>query len=214
MIEESWVVGHINQAIRYGATTAIDIGANVGEFTRLFARQFQNVIAVEPDPRAFAELQSTVPKSVLCQHAAITAINGGVDFHLRPNTVQSSLLLDHPVGAGDQHETPIIETIGVNGLTLDFLLFTARERLGDLGTLFVKVDVEGSEGDVLAGATDEAFRRAAWLIEVHDREHDVGVGLRDLGFDGLSVTRHPYASAHPRHFWVYTHPDYRHPNAT
>lgn len=214
MIEEAWVVEHINRAIRYGVTTAIDVGANVGEFTRLFAEHFPNVMAVEPDPRAFAELRATVPQSVLCQHAAVTAKNGGVDFHLRPNTVQSSLLLDHPVGAGDQDEAPIIETIGVNGLTLDFLLFIARERFGDLGTLFIKVDVEGSEGDVLAGATDEAFRRAAWLIEVHDREHEVGIGLRNLGFDGVSVTRHPYASAHPRHFWVYTQPDYEQADAT
>lgn len=208
MIEESWLVRYIEKAKAFGATTALDVGANVGTWTELLAEHFDRVIAVEPDPRAFAELTGLSSKNVMCQHAAITSKTGAVDLHLREHSVQSSLLLDHPIGAGDQSDAPIVETVGVNGMTLDFLLFTARERFGDLGTLFVKVDVEGSEGDVLAGATDEAFRRAAWLIEVHDRRVEVGLGLQGLGYDGIAIIPHPMRSAHPEHGWVYTEPQY------
>lgn len=208
MIEESWLLQYIEKAKEFGATTALDIGANVGTWTEVLAEHFDRVIAVEPDHRAFAELVKQASGRVMCQHAAITSKMGAVDFHLRPHTVQSSLLLEHPVGSGDQGEAPVIETVGVNGMTLDFLLFTARERFGDLGTLFVKVDVEGAEGGVLAGATDEAFRQAAWLIEVHDRREAVGLGLQRLGYDGIAIVPHPHSSAHPEHGWVYTEPAY------
>lgn len=208
MIEESWLLQYIEKAKEFGATTALDIGANVGTWTEVLAEHFDRVIAVEPDHRAFAELVKQASGKVMCQHAAITSNMGAVDFHLRPHTVQSSLLLEHPVGSGDQGEAPVIETVGVNGMTLDFLLFTARERFGELGTLFIKVDVEGAEGDVLAGATDEVFSQAAWLIEVHDRREAVGLGLQRLGYDGIAIVPHPHSSAHPEHGWVYTEPAY------
>lgn len=207
MIEESWLVKYIQHAKAFGATTALDIGANVGTWTQVLAEHFDRVIAVEPDPRAFAELMKLASDTVMCHHAAVTSKMGAVEFHLRPDTVQSSLLLEHPIGGADQADAPVIKTVGVSGMTLDFLLFAARERFGDLGTIFVKVDVEGAEGDVLAGASDQALRQAAWLIEVHDRRVDVGLGLQALGYDGIQIIPHPLKDAHPEHGWVYAEPD-------
>lgn len=208
MIEETWLLQYIAKAKEFGAKTAIDIGANVGSWTDVLAENFERVIAVEPDPRAYASLVRKAANQVMCVHAAVTSKMGAVTLHLRPETVQSSLLEEHPIGAGDQEPAPVIETVGVNGMTLDYLLFAARQRFGDLGPLFVKVDVEGHEGDVLAGSTDQALRDAAWLIEIHDRKVEVGNGLRDLGFDGVSIIPHPSPAAHPQHGWVYTEPGY------
>lgn len=208
MIEESWLIKYAERARDFGATVAIDVGANVGEWTAMLAEMFDIVVAVEPDPRAFARLLNLSSDRVMCINAAVTSSMGAVDFHLRQNSVQSSLLDEHPIGAGDQSEAPVVETIGVNGSTLDFILFQARQRFGDLGTLFVKVDVEGAEGDVLAGASQQAFREAAWLIEVHDRRMQVGRGLDALGYDGISIIQHPSEAAHPEHGWVYTEPAY------
>lgn len=201
-IEEVWIVDYIERAAQT-CDVAIDIGANVGEVSAVMAQHFKHVLAVEPDPRAFAELVKNAPKNVSCHNVVATRRNGAVPFHLRPNSVQSSLLEDHPIGAGDQTDAPIVETVGVNGETLDFLLFVARQRFGDFSRIFVKVDVEGAEGDVLAGATDPMFRDAAWLVEIHDREVAVGLELERLGYDGIDVIPHPYASAHRKHFWIY-----------
>lgn len=204
-IEEVWIVEYIKRAAQ-SCDVAIDIGANVGEVSAVMAEHFKHVLAVEPDPRAFAELVANAPKNVSCHNVAATRRNGAVQLHLRPNTVQSSLLEDHPIGAGDQTDAPIVETIGVNGETLDFLLFVAKQRFGEFGRVFIKVDVEGAEGDVLAGATDPTFWSAAWLIEIHDREQAVGAELERLGYDGIDIIPHPYQSAHPKHFWVYAEP--------
>ena len=81
--------------------------------------------------------------------------------------------------------------------------FIASDKFGCADIDFVKIDVEGSEGDVLAGATPELFRDTRWLIEVHDRAEDVGHELARLGHDGIRVTKHPLEGAHPNHFWVF-----------
>jgi FkbM family methyltransferase len=206
-IEETWLLQYIEKAKRFGATVALDIGANVGEWTAVLAEHFDTVIAVEPDPRAFAELSKLASSKVVVVNAAVTPKMGAVDFHLRNKTLQSSLLLEHPIGAGDQEEAPVVETIGVNGMTLDFLISSIATCDGPL---FVKVDVEGAEGDVLAGATLDCFKKAAWLIEIHDRKQEVAAGLDVLGYDGVSVIPHPLEGAHPKHEWIYTEPGYEH----
>lgn len=198
MIDETWLEEFIGSG-----DLAFDIGANVGAWTERLASSYTNVLAVEPDPRAFAILQASANQNVLCQNCVANSKNGAVDFYLRENPLQSSLLEDHPVGAGGMAEAPPQQIAGVNGHTLDFLLFIARQRFGDVKPDFIKIDVEGAEGDVLAGATDPAFRKAKWLIEVHDREVEVGLQLERLGYDEIEIIKHPYPKAHPKHFWIY-----------
>lgn len=204
-IDETWLLPFIGSAASEGGL-AFDIGANVGEVTEVLAENFDGVLAVEPDPRAFETLLARGLKNVGCQHCAAAARNGAAELLLRPHSVQSSLLEQHPIGAGDQSPAPIIERVGVNTLTLDFLLFVARQTFGEMPLRFVKIDVEGYEGDVLAGATDPVFRSVRWLIEVHDREIEVGVQLERLGYDEIEVIPHPVKSAHPKHFWIYAEP--------
>lgn len=205
MIEESWLVRFVQVAKDYGATVAFDIGANVGDWTEMLCESFDTVVAVEPDPRAFNALKARFDgRNVVCIHAAVTSASGPVSLYLRPHAVQSSLLADHPIGAGDQSDAPVVDVVQVRGMTMDDVVAES----GASGVLFVKVDVEGAEGDVLAGSTAQCLRDSAWLIEVHDRIKQVGSGLRDLGYDGIAVIPHPSDLAHPRHGWVYTHRGY------
>lgn len=205
VVEEPWLVPHIKKAAR-DRGIAIDVGANVGLMSSLMSELFDGVVAVEPDPRAFADLLADAPENVLCQHAAATSINGTAELLMRPESVQSSLLDVHPVGAGGQAEAPVVERVSVNAVTLDALLFAAQHRFGEKPVTFIKIDVEGSEGDVLAGATDPLFRKVRWLVEVHDRRVEVGTQLKRLGYSRIEVIKHPYASAHSEHFWVYLEP--------
>ena len=197
MIEETW----LEQFIGDGGL-AFDIGANDGDWSARLARSYANVVAVEPDERAFSVLQASTAQSVHCLNCAVTAKDGEVDFYLRHSTLQSSLLMEHPIGGADMAAAPPQQVVKAAGVTLDSLLSRARVLFG-ADPDFIKVDVEGAEGDVLAGATDAAFRKAKWLIEVHDRAKDVGVQLARLGYEKVRIVRHPYESAHPNHFWIY-----------
>ena len=203
-MSEPWLSEFQERALDGERRVAIDIGANRGEWTRWMAEHFDHVIAVEPDPRAYAYLVANVPENVHCLNVAAAEKHGAVQFHLRPDPLQSSLLEEHPVGAGGQEEAPVVESIGVTTLPLDFIRFIAGDRFGTTAVDFVKIDVEGAEALVLAGATPEWFRSTKFLIEIHDREQEVGEQLRRLCRDDIRIMKHPSPAAHPKHFWVFS----------
>lgn len=205
VIEEKWLEPMVGMAKKAGAVTAIDVGANTGEWTAFLKDHFATVIAVEPDSRAYSELVRRVSgRGVVVVDAAVGREDGEATLYARPFSLQSSLLEEHPIGASDSIPAPVVDRVPVQVMTLDTLLGRARQFLGrSLGKLFIKVDVEGAEGDVLSGATAAAFSEAEWLVEVHDRAEEVGSQFDRLGYRNVMLIRHPMPKAHARHFWVY-----------
>lgn len=202
-IEESWLLPFVDRAAPPGTALAFDIGANEGDWTRLLASRCDHVVSVEPDARAFAELSCRASSRNLAMRSAAYSHDGYVDLFMRPDAAQSSLLELHPIGAGAQAPAPIMHRLAVRCVTLDTLAARVKADWGIERVDFVKIDVEGAEGDVLAGATSEAFRGTKWLIEVHDRRAEVAAQLSRLGFASVQMIPHPSPSAHPCHFWVY-----------
>lgn len=201
-IDERWLVPFMEKASR-DRGIAIDVGANVGQVSSYLSDMFDGVVAVEPDPRAFKELLANAPENVLCINAAATAFSGVADLFMRPESVQSSLLELHPIGAADRSAAPVVGRAQVSAVTLDDLLLVARQRFGASPLKFIKIDVEGAEGDVMAGATEGVFRRMRWLVEVHDRRVEVGTQFQRLGYDRIELIKHPFPGAHRSHYWVY-----------
>lgn len=182
---------------------AIDVGANVGDWSRWMARHFEQVVALEADPRAIDGFRrSGVPTNCILLPVAAGGNRQTSDFCLRNDHRQSSLEELHPIGGGDQREVEVVERRRTAVVTLDDIadLFPADE------IDFVKIDVEGSEADVLAGVRGSRYRRARWIIEIHDRAVEVGAELTRLGFDQLLIKKHPLSSAHPNHQWIFLPP--------
>ena len=173
---------------------AFDIGANVGEWTVYLSQHFDVVVAVEPDARAFAELNMAAAENCVLFQAAASHSIGEVPLYRRPSALQSSLLPVHPIGGSDQSAAPVIEVQPVKTITIDML--AARYGVPD----FIKIDVEGAEVDVLQGM---AGLKPRMLIEVHDTAAAVGRQLERLGYEDIRIMRHPHPAAHPRHFWIY-----------
>jgi FkbM family methyltransferase len=148
----------------------VDVGANVGYYTLLALKHGKRAIAVEPQPR-----------NLQCLYAGLAA-----------NRWEDRVEV-FPVGLGPQ---PGIATLyGASGpsasivpnwaqygskyrqtiplLTLDIVLadrFVDRE-------VFIKIDVEGYEYQVLQGASNTARRvhRLTWLLEIcFDEYHPAG----------------------------------------
>jgi FkbM family methyltransferase len=94
------------------------------------------VLAIEPEPTTFDMLTENVRTNGLTdvelRHAALTAHPGPVEFHHRPGSLVSSVLPERG---------PADTTSSVPGIPLSTLL---AERVD-----FLKLDVEGSENDVL-----------------------------------------------------------------
>lgn len=207
VLDEPWLTEYIDKAASL-CDVAIDVGANVGTITRELSaeRGMRHVVAIEPDWRAFPFLSTLESAHVTCVNAAVSRSSGTIRFHMRPLSVQSSVLKEHPVGGSCGAHADIIRSTDITCVTLDEILETLHSKLGRIRRLFVKVDVEGAEGDVLAGATLPEFRNAIWLIEVHDRAVEVAAELERLGYESVQAIKHPHTKAHPKHFWMFASP--------
>lgn len=124
------------------SSTVIDVGANIGLSTILLARMTERVIAFEPSPPNVVFLRRNLERNgitnVEIQAAAASSEPGMLRFHVSPFGAGS-----HVVAAG--HVTgSTIPTVDVSAVTLDGT---------DLPPIaFIKIDAEGHEPDVLAGA--------------------------------------------------------------
>lgn len=143
-----------------------DIGANVGVFAVASAARNARVLALEPDPWLAALLRRSAALAenrhldlwVLC--AAASDHNGTATLQIAGRGRASNAL----EGFGGSQMGGVRERNLVPTLTMDTLM--ASWRRPD----FVKIDVEGAEGLVLAGAArllTEA--RPMFMIEVEQR---------------------------------------------
>lgn len=121
-------------------TSVIDIGAWIGPTSLYAAHTARRVVAFEPDPRAFEELQRNVALNprlpIDLAHAAVTVEAGSVRLqtHKRPGDSQSSIV------DGQSGKSVKVDAVRLD----DFLLESNVEP-----PLFVKVDVEGYEYELL-----------------------------------------------------------------
>lgn len=197
-MQEQWLVMPTGRAMAMLARhqLAIDVGANVGDWTVELAKTFTKVVAYEPDPRAIAAIPAI--ENAVIVAAAVASRDGESAFYLRPDAAQNSLLEEHPVGAGGQAPAPIESTSLVRTVTLD-------SQHPD-GADFVKIDVEGAEQAVLAGCSaDGRWSRTVFVVECHDTRHAVAEELWRLS-KRVELHRHPAPTAHPGHCWLIARP--------
>ena len=142
-------------------STVVDVGANVGFFTLKFARwvgEPGQVIAIEPDVENFEMLAAKVGAAGFEQrvrlHQAVATAEAGY-AHFQRNELHPG---DHRITLGDGG-------IVVSAVTVDDLVFAA----GGQSVSLVKVDVQGAEMLVLAGAKRTlAEIRPTLFVEVDD----------------------------------------------
>jgi FkbM family methyltransferase len=184
---EPHVLRAVVEHVKEGAVV-YDLGANYGLHTLLFARAAQatgRVFAFEPMPRIRTSLIENISlnefDTVTVVPLAVSNSVGNerfvVGIHDGAGHVKSG-------GRGNQAHAGSEQSIDVSVTTLDQFV-----RDGHPPPTFIKIDVEGSEGAVLQGASDVLREyRPTLLIELHTPEQDVLVG-RELSTHGYSVVR-------------------------
>jgi FkbM family methyltransferase len=172
-------------------SVAVDIGANLGEWTIPLARAVGaagRVLAAEPAPRSAAALEATLAANALRQaevvRCAVGDHDGSIEFAV---PIVTSVRIDTGTArlgaAGVDHES-----FNVPLRSLDSL---AAERGFDRLDL-IKIDVEGHERQILDGARAVLDRyRPTLVIETgHEAEADrpaIHDRLRGLGYRMLGI---------------------------
>ena len=150
--------------------SAIDLGANIGEFTCRLAEVANKVYSFEPDPWAFQQLRERTKhlNNVILFQAAVGSGSGRVFLYQHPKYLEnrmlssvSSIVHDSRV-VRDQSEVVEVDKI-------DFLSFLS-ENDENFGLL--KIDVEGAEVEILEAllASDQLQRFDNIFCETHEPE--------------------------------------------
>ena len=124
--------------------TFLDIGANIGEFSIAAASKFKgiNIVAFEPDPVAFICLQFNIESSNLANrvtiiNAALSDKSGSFPFYISTKNADSSFI----------QPKSFTEIISVRSYRAD--QFMQENKIKSI--LFLKMDAEGFEPEILAG---------------------------------------------------------------
>jgi FkbM family methyltransferase len=129
----------------------IDVGANIGFYTVLFAKNIghRRVLSVEPTDEALRRLRNNIERNGISDKVVIFEgiawdQEGAAEIKVVPNREEYSSIgeMRHPAVEGQEYS---IKT--VRGATLDYLV-----EHHSLNPGFIKIDVEGAEHRVLKGA--------------------------------------------------------------
>jgi FkbM family methyltransferase len=185
------VTGPLFDRLDARSSSAIDVGANAGIFTRYLCSRFNSVTAVEPVPYLAERLSRSRPSNCRIEAVALGDSEGVVKLRI-------------PVDAAG-NEMPALSTAAA-GNALSFIS-SARtverevpcRRLDQIADgmrnlAFIKIDVEGFEGAVLSGASDLLSKtRPVLQIEIgrahNPRYREVLTQLDEAGFESFSIQK-------------------------
>jgi FkbM family methyltransferase len=165
---------------RLSPRTIVDLGSNIGGSVLYFACRYPaaRIYGVEPDPTTFQKLQANVAplENVEVLSLAVGDRDGDAEFFPNPHTWASSLKSTFATGPG----------ITVPVRTLDTLL----DEIGLDQVDLVKLDIEGSEHDVLRAFHGLPTRAGALIGEMHGFLPEVYAATERFleGVEGFEIT--------------------------
>jgi FkbM family methyltransferase len=152
--------------IQEHVNVVLDVGANIGQFGLELreAAYTERIISFEPQADAHAqlvELAAGDPNWTIADRTAVGAEAGRLTMYRSRNSVSSSML---PMLASHSEAAPQAEYVGSEEVPVN--------RLDDLYTpsaddnLLLKIDVQGYEQPVLAGAQNTLAKCRAVIVEM------------------------------------------------
>lgn len=190
---EAWLQPHLPTP---GQQLALDVGANVGSWSLTLADRCQEVHAFEPNPQCLAMLRGRLAARQnvrLCEFALGDDV-GDLVLHLYPHHAHATAY-DRLDTLPRGEET---RRVKVPLVSLDALGYQWRP------VDYIKIDTEGGERDVIAGAAHTLnMCRPSLLIEVHTEENRDWIASFLKNFDyEPTVLPHPHAGVPAGHCWI------------
>ena len=190
-----WTDGFDEAVRRSTGMTCIDLGANLGTFTRKMASDAGKVIAFEPDPWTYATLQANVADldNVRFENAA-AGTREEVVFLFRHGQFDENRVHYSEASSVIASKSDVIEEGSVEVRQIDFIGYL--EEL-DENVAVLKIDIEGAEVDILEALFErpDILKRINYIFaETHESripEHKPRVkALRTVA----RRLKHPYVN--------------------
>ena len=179
----------------FGIDLVLDVGANTGQYGHLLRELGYRgrILSFEPLADAHAGLlQATAadPAWTAAPRGAIGAEDGEITINVAGNSASSSVL---PMLDAHAEAAPHSRYVGQERVALNRLDSVVADQPAK--ALFLKIDTQGFEASVLAGAPDTLARAVAVQVELSliplyggQALYDtVMASLRDLGFELWAV---------------------------
>lgn len=177
---------------------AFDVGANVGQSTRVLARNFDHVVAFEPCQESFEILAIEAEEHVTPVCAAVSARDGEIALDEAAMSIATGQLVTGPGLAlwGERVGRRTVPAVTLDSMT---------EHFGYPD--FLKVDVEGHEVEVLRGAQKLlCASHPEVIVEIHQEDNEAPVRALLAGYDLVKLTHGDYVrpggEIHRNHFWL------------
>ena len=187
LMASGWLEHEVQEAMRrhLGAGGVVyDVGANVGFFSMLGARLVGpagRVYAIEPVPHNAAAVRANAALNGFANVAVLERAAGPASGREELLVVED-LSWSHLASCGDHPQAE--HAVEVDVVALDELVASGEL---DPPTL-VKIDVEGSEADVLSGLRETLVQhRPVVVCELHDTNAEVADALDELGYETRSL---------------------------
>jgi FkbM family methyltransferase len=187
LLSSGWLEAEVQAAMRRhlgSGGVMYDIGANVGFFTLLGARiagPGGRVYAIEPVPENAAAVRANATLNGF-DNVVVVERAAGASSGREGLLVVEDLSWSHLASRGDHPQTERVLEVDV--VALDELVAS-----GELAPpSFVKIDVEGSEVDVLAGMRETLARhRPVVVCELHGTNAALADAMDELGYELASL---------------------------
>jgi FkbM family methyltransferase len=177
----------------------LDVGANVGQFAISLRTNFGyrgRIVSFEPLQAPHAALSKCSQKDPLWEvapQAAIGALDGEIEVNVSRNSVSSSIL---PMLDSHAEAAPDSRYRGVEKVPLRRLDTLALQYIEEASRIFLKVDTQGYERQVLEGAPAILRKAIGVALEVSLEPLYGGARLmpemvhymQDMGFDLWGVS--------------------------
>ena len=149
--------------------TCIDLGANIGTYTKKMAARVKYVIAFEPDPWARAKLRDNVShlNNVRVEDAAVGTSEGKVLLYRHPQFDDNPLLYSESSSV-IASKSNVVSKGAIEVRQVDFIKYL-EDLDKDIGIL--KIDIEGAEVDLLEALFEnpDVLKRINYIfMETHE----------------------------------------------
>lgn len=152
----------------HGISLVLDVGANVGQYTRSIRRAGYKgrIISFEPSSKAHSELERASkydPGWIIAPRIAIGDMDGEITINISGNSVSSSIanMLDTHVEAW-----PTSKYVGSERVSIAKLDSVCPTYIHDEDSIFLKIDTQGYESQAIDGALNILPRVSGIQLEL------------------------------------------------